>query len=54
MQIATTHKGTDFDGLASLIAATLIYPDSIPVLPKNINPKEIFENSGKSRKWMRR
>ena len=38
MQIVTTHKGTDFDGLASVIAATLIYPDTVPVLPRNINP----------------
>ncbi len=52
MQIATTHKGTDFDGLASLIAATLIYPGCQPVLPKNVNPnvkaflsihKDLFE-----------
>lgn len=38
MQIVTTHKNTDFDAFASLIAATLIYPESIPVLPKQINP----------------
>ena len=38
MQIVTTHKSTDFDGLASLIAATLIYPDAVPVLPKTYNP----------------
>ncbi len=37
MKIITTHKGTDFDGLASLFAATLIYPDAKPVLPGNIN-----------------
>lgn len=37
MEIITTHKGTDFDALASLVAATLIYPDAVPVLPKNIN-----------------
>jgi nanoRNase/pAp phosphatase (c-di-AMP/oligoRNAs hydrolase) len=37
MQIVTTHKGTDFDGLASLIAATMIYPDAVPVLPKSVN-----------------
>ncbi len=37
MRIVTTHKGTDFDGLASLIAATMIYPDAVPVLPKSIN-----------------
>ena len=38
MQIVTTHKNTDFDAFASLIAATLIYPETIPVLPKQINP----------------
>jgi len=38
MQIITTHKNTDFDALASAVAATLIYPDAIPVLPKNLNP----------------
>lgn len=38
MQIATTHKNTDFDGLACLVAATLIYPGTVAVLPKAINP----------------
>jgi tRNA nucleotidyltransferase (CCA-adding enzyme) len=38
MEIITTHKNTDFDGLASVIAATLIYPDAVPILPKSINP----------------
>jgi len=38
MRIVTTHKNSDFDAFASLIAATLIYPDAIPVLPQNINP----------------
>jgi len=38
MKIITTHKGTDFDALASLVAATVIYPDAMPVLPKTINP----------------
>lgn len=37
MQIVTTHKGADFDALASLIAATMIYPDAVPVLPKSVN-----------------
>lgn len=37
MQIVTTHKNTDFDALASVIAATLLYPDALPVLPKQIN-----------------
>mgnify|MGYP001818121082 FL=1 len=38
MQIVTTHKNTDFDALASVIAATLIYPDALPILPKSVNP----------------
>ena len=38
MRIVTTHKNTDFDGLASLVAATLLYPGAVPVLPKIINP----------------
>ena len=52
MNIITTHNNTDFDALASVVAATLLYPDAVPVLPKNINPnvknfisihKDIFE-----------
>ncbi len=38
MHIVTTHKNTDFDALASVIAATLLYPESIPILPKSLNP----------------
>ena len=37
MKIITTHKGTDFDALASLVAATILYPDAKPVLPASIN-----------------
>ncbi|MEW6672685.1 MAG: CBS domain-containing protein [Thermodesulfobacteriota bacterium] len=37
-RIVTTHKNTDFDGLASLVAATLLYPGAVAVLPKIINP----------------
>ena len=53
-QIITTHKNTDFDAFASLIAATLLYPEAVPVLPKIINPnvkaflsmhKDLFEVS---------
>jgi nanoRNase/pAp phosphatase (c-di-AMP/oligoRNAs hydrolase)/CBS domain-containing protein len=52
MHIVTTHKNTDFDGLASVMAAKILYPDAISVLPKQINPnvkaflsihKEIFD-----------
>lgn len=38
MQIIATHKNTDFDALASLIAASILYPGSMPVLPKTVNP----------------
>lgn len=38
MKIITTHKGTDFDGLASVVAGTILYPDAIPVLPGSVNP----------------
>lgn len=38
MQIITTHKNTDFDGLASVIAGTLLYPNAIGVIPKMVNP----------------
>jgi len=51
-EVATTHKNTDFDGLASVVAATLLYPGSVAVLPKTLNPnvkgflsihKDLFE-----------
>lgn len=38
MQIITTHKSTDFDAFASLIAGSILYPEAVPVLPKTINP----------------
>ncbi len=38
MQIITTHKNTDFDALASVVAATILYPEATPVLPKTLNP----------------
>lgn len=38
MHIATTHRNADFDGLASIIALTLLYPGTIAVCPKNVNP----------------
>ncbi len=37
MIIITTHIGSDFDALASLVAASLLYPGSKPVLPTSIN-----------------
>jgi len=52
MQIITTHRSADFDGFASVIAGTILYPDAIPILPKTLNPnvraflsihKDLFE-----------
>ncbi len=52
LQIATTHRNTDFDALASTVAATLLYPGTVAVLPRNLNPnvraflsihKDLFE-----------
>lgn len=37
MIIITTHKGSDFDALASLVAAKLLYPGAKAVLPTSIN-----------------
>ena len=36
--IITTHKNTDFDAAASVVAAQLIYPEARVVLPRQINP----------------
>jgi nanoRNase/pAp phosphatase (c-di-AMP/oligoRNAs hydrolase) len=52
VNIITTHKNTDFDALASSVAAKLLFPNAGIVLPKQINPnvkaflsihKDIFE-----------
>ncbi len=37
MQVVTTHKNTDFDALASVIGATLLYPNSVGVIPNSVN-----------------
>jgi tRNA nucleotidyltransferase (CCA-adding enzyme) len=38
VHIITTHKGTDFDALASVVAANLLYPGMVTVLPGSLNP----------------
>ena len=38
MHIATTHTNTDFDALASLVAATFLYPGALGILPSQIRP----------------
>ena len=37
MQIITSHKNVDFDALASLVAASLLYPNATSVLPCSVN-----------------
>ncbi len=37
-QIITSHKNADFDAFASIVAATLVHPEAVPAIPKNINP----------------
>jgi tRNA nucleotidyltransferase (CCA-adding enzyme) len=37
MEVILTHEHTDFDALASLLAASLLYPDALPVLPRQLN-----------------
>lgn len=37
MDLIATHKNTDFDGFASLLAAAVLYPEAIPVLPRSLN-----------------
>jgi tRNA nucleotidyltransferase (CCA-adding enzyme) len=37
MEIITSHENTDFDGLASMLGASKLYPKAIPVLPQRLN-----------------
>jgi tRNA nucleotidyltransferase (CCA-adding enzyme) len=37
MEVILTHENTDFDALASLLGASKLYPNAIPVLPRRIN-----------------
>ncbi|RLB38841.1 MAG: tRNA nucleotidyl transferase [Deltaproteobacteria bacterium] len=38
MEIIVTHKNSDFDAVASLVAATILFPGAKPVLPRALNP----------------
>jgi len=38
MEIVVTHKNADFDALSSLVAASIIYPEAVPLLPRTLNP----------------
>ena len=37
MKVILTHENTDFDALASMLAATKLYPDATPVLSSRLN-----------------
>jgi len=37
MEAITTHENTDFDGLASMLGASKLYPRAVPVLPRRLN-----------------
>jgi nanoRNase/pAp phosphatase (c-di-AMP/oligoRNAs hydrolase)/CBS domain-containing protein len=37
-RVVTGHRNCDFDALAAMIAATLLFPDTIPVIPRSVNP----------------
>jgi len=37
MKVILTHEQADMDALASQLGAWLLYPDAIPLLPRNIN-----------------
>src|SRR4030042_6897460 len=37
MEIVTSHENTDFDGLASMLAAVKLYPKAVAVLPQRLN-----------------
>ncbi len=38
MQVITTHTNSDFDALASLVAASFLYPQAKRVIPSQVNP----------------
>jgi tRNA nucleotidyltransferase (CCA-adding enzyme) len=37
MEVILTHENADFDALASLLAASKLFPEAIPVLPHTLN-----------------
>ncbi len=37
LEAILTHEHTDFDALASMLGASIVYPDALPVLPRQLN-----------------
>jgi tRNA nucleotidyltransferase (CCA-adding enzyme) len=38
MIVVTTHSNTDFDALASMVAASLLYPQALRLIPSQVQP----------------
>jgi nanoRNase/pAp phosphatase (c-di-AMP/oligoRNAs hydrolase) len=38
MNIVTSHTNTDFDALASMVAASFLHPDTVRVVPSHVQP----------------
>jgi nanoRNase/pAp phosphatase (c-di-AMP/oligoRNAs hydrolase) len=37
LDLIVTHERADFDAIASLVAAALLFPEARPVLPRQLN-----------------
>jgi tRNA nucleotidyltransferase (CCA-adding enzyme) len=37
LSVILTHENADFDAISALLGAAKLYPDAIPILPRNIN-----------------
>ncbi len=37
LEVILTHEHTDFDALASMLGASILFPDALPVLPHQLN-----------------
>ena len=37
MQLILTHENADFDAIASQLAASKLYPEATPLLPRRVN-----------------
>ncbi len=37
MHLRLTHEHADFDAVASLVGAALLFPDAVPIVPQSVN-----------------
>ncbi|MEZ4656648.1 MAG: hypothetical protein R2911_03680 [Caldilineaceae bacterium] len=56
LEVILTHEHSDFDALASLLGASLLYPNALPVLPRRINSnvRFLWMNTGTNCHFIRR